>query len=95
MGTSTNPVTLLVFLERPHTAYDGEARIEDVVMAGLTSCMDYWVDLALGWLEQGAPIDSAILRQLEAMDKTLHRSSQRLRHRSAALAQKWRHLSSP
>ena len=87
-----NPVTLLIHLERPYTEYNGTAAVENVVLAGLTSQSSYWVDLALRWLESGAPPSDAIVQQLQATAETLHRSHQSLRHRSASLARKLRQV---
>lgn len=85
-----NPVTLLIYLERPHAEYSGVATPEQVVLAGLTSPSSYWVDLALKWLEGGASQSDAIARQLQATAETLPRSHQSLRHRCASLARKQR-----
>jgi len=35
-----------------------------VVLAGLESQMEYWIDLAIGWLEQGVPLDEEIVETL-------------------------------
>jgi hypothetical protein len=35
-----------------------------VVLAGLESQMEYWIDLAVGWLEQGVPLDEEIVEAL-------------------------------
>lgn len=86
---SVNPATLLVHLEKPPSAYDGTAPIEEVVMAGLSSPGVYWTERAVGWLEAGFPLSPAMVQQLETLAASLHRSHQSLRHRCAAVVRKW------
>ncbi|WP_240435347.1 hypothetical protein [Ralstonia solanacearum] len=47
----------------------------------------YWPELAVGWLEQGAPIDAGILAALASVAGN-GQFPQRLRHRASALTRK-------
>lgn len=78
----------LIFLEKPYTENHGPFSTRRVVLAGLESQMEYWIDLAVGWLEQGVPLDEEIVEALSRIAET-RQKAQRLRHRSAALAKRW------
>ncbi|WP_267126697.1 hypothetical protein [Xanthomonas sacchari] len=81
---------LVLYLEASFAAYDATlAPPQDVVLAGLSAIWpsDYWAGLAIGWLEEGAPIDSEIAQVLDAMVKGPF--SQSVRHRAFALARRW------
>ncbi|WP_398496163.1 hypothetical protein [Variovorax sp.] len=78
----------LIFLEKPCAEYRGDFPVRTVVVAGLTSTMDYWTALAVGWLEQGFPLDEEIVEMLRNIAQTRH-FPQQLRHRSVALARRW------
>ena len=54
----------LIFLEKPYTENHGPFSTRRVVLAGLESQMEYWIDLAVGWLEQGVPLDEEIVEAL-------------------------------
>lgn len=76
---------LLLHLEQPLQAYSGPTPIVQVVMAGLEyETSDYWPGLAVGWLEQGAPVDDNVIQALTRMAGKKH-FSQRVRHRTAAV----------
>ncbi len=76
---------LLLHLEHPLAAYSGNASVAQVVMAGLNyEGSDYWANLAVEWLEQGAAVDADILQALTRISQNKH-FSQRLRHRSTAI----------
>jgi hypothetical protein len=80
---------LVVHLESPLSAYDssrGGAR--EVVLTGLNWQTEYWAALAVGWLEQGAPIDAEIASALHAIVEKKH-FSQGLRHRAFAFARRF------
>lgn len=80
---------LVLFLEHPFTAFDATVALpEDVLLAGLTWPTEHWADLALSWIEQGAPMTDEIARALETISEKPF--SQRVRHRSFALAVRWR-----
>ncbi|WKB50637.1 hypothetical protein [Eleftheria terrae] len=80
---------LVLFLEHPYAAFDGSlAAPTELLLAGLTWPTEHWVDLAVSWIEQGAPIDEGIACALEEVSRKPF--SQRLRHRSFALAARWR-----
>ena len=83
-----DPRPLLIFLEAPYAAYQGSLPARLVVLAGLGFQSDYWICLAVGWLEQGAPLDDEIVEMLNRVAET-HHYEQRIRHRSAALARRW------
>lgn len=77
--------TLLLQLEQPLQAYSGPTPIVQVVMAGLEyETSDYWPGLAVGWLEQGAPVDDNVIQALTHVAGRKH-FSQQVRHRTAAV----------
>lgn len=77
--------TLLLHLEQPLQAYAGIAPVVHVVMAGLDyETSDYWPGLAVGWLEQGVPVNADVLQALSRVTGRKH-FSQGVRHRSAAV----------
>jgi hypothetical protein len=63
------------------------ADARDVVLAGLKWPTEYWVGLAIGWLEQGAPTNKQITRELERLGSTTT-LSQSLKHRAFVLARR-------
>ena len=83
-----DPRPLLIFLEAPYADYQGPAPAREVVLAGLGFQLNHWIGLAVGWLEQGAPLDEEIVEMLNRVAETRH-YQQRIRHRSAALAKRW------
>jgi hypothetical protein len=79
------PPSLVVNLESSYQAYvpiDAPAR--DVVLMGLRWQTPSWPELALGWLEQGMPVDPEIATCLEQI-ASRKEWPQRLRHRAQAL----------
>jgi hypothetical protein len=84
-----DPRALVVHLEAPYSAYKQIiAPAREVVMAGLCWPTDYWAGLAIGWLEQGAPIDAEVIVLLNQVAGKRH-FPQRVRHRAFALARRW------
>jgi hypothetical protein len=83
-----DPRLLLVLLEEPFAEYKGAATLREVLFAGLSSPSEYWVGLAVGWLEEGLELDQEIVEMLNRIAEKRH-FPQRLRHRSAALAKRW------
>jgi hypothetical protein len=80
---------LVLLLEHPFSAFDATLALpEDVLLAGLTWPTEHWADLALSWIEEGAPVNDEIARALETISEKPF--SQRVRHRSFALAVRWR-----
>jgi hypothetical protein len=77
--------SLVVHLEVPLAAYDNRGvAARDVVILALGWDTPHWPSLAVGWLEQGLPVDAEIAALLRAV--TLRgRWPQSLRHRAAAL----------
>lgn len=49
----------------------------------------YWNDLAIGWIEQGLPVDAEIADCLQRIVEK-PKWPQRLRHRAQALLRTWR-----
>lgn len=84
-----NPSRKLLPLEQPYaTVSHDESTARESVVAGLTSGMDYWAGLAIGWIESGLPLDTQLAELLFAIAKVRH-MPQRLRHRAYALAKRW------
>ncbi|MFA8326432.1 hypothetical protein [Burkholderia ubonensis] len=77
--------TIVQALEHPLAEFSSTTlSAREVVLAGLGWPMQYWCELAVGWLEQGFPLDREIVERLAAIAE--NRSfSQRLRHRARAL----------
>lgn len=85
-----DPRALVVHLESPY----GEERCnqppaQQIILAGLQAPSEYWVNLAVGWLEQGTPANDEIIKALIAIVEDKY-FSQRVRHRSFALKKRWR-----
>lgn len=82
---------LLLYLETSFETYAGPAPVRDVVLAGLCyPASDYWVLLALAWLEQGADLDREIVDRLCEIASASRQYEQRTRHRAARLAKSWK-----
>ncbi|SMC29471.1 hypothetical protein SAMN02745857_03859 [Andreprevotia lacus DSM 23236] len=85
-----HPPSLVVHLESSLAEYIAvEASAQDVVLAGLRWEAPYWPELAVGWLEQGLPIDVEIASCLESIVERT-KWPQPLRHRAQALLTVWR-----
>ena len=81
--------TKLLPLEQPYsTASRDASAAKESVVAGLTSGMDYWATLAVGWIEGGLLMDAELAELLLEIAKRRN-MSQRLRHRAFALAKRW------
>jgi hypothetical protein len=73
---------LILSLEKPFSEYSDEpAKVREIIVAGLSWPMPYWPELAVRWIEDGAPIDPDIRELLEKIENTL-RFPQNLRHRA-------------
>jgi hypothetical protein len=86
-----HPPSLVTYLEKPYTECAPNVPVRDVILMALRwpTPTDYWPALAIGWLDQGAPIDQDIMNILsEIVEKK--KFSQNVRHRAAALARKWK-----
>ncbi|WP_420993620.1 DUF6881 domain-containing protein [Cupriavidus sp. 30B13] len=84
-----NPSSKLLPLEQPHsTASHSESSARESVVAGLMSGLDYWIGLAIGWIESGQPIDAELADLLLALAQS-PTIEQRLRHRAFSLAKRW------
>ena len=81
--------TLLPFLETPFGSYAGPTPAREVVLAGLQYPLDYWVELAVAWLEGGAEIDGEIVERLNEITLA-RRYHQRTRHRAGHLLKLWK-----
>jgi hypothetical protein len=81
--------TLIVHLESPLSAYaSAEVSPRDIVLAGLNWPTEYWAGLAVGWLEEGAPVDTEIVSALHAI-VVKKDYSQGIRHRAFSLARRF------
>ncbi|WKJ90765.1 hypothetical protein QZJ86_01110 [Methylomonas montana] len=81
--------SLVVHLESPVSNYvSTEAGARDVVLAGLNWPTEYWAALAVGWLEQGVPVDAEILSVLNLLVENKH-YSQAIRHRAFAIVRRY------
>jgi hypothetical protein len=81
---------LLLDLETSFETYAGAAPVRDVVLAGLRyPTSDYWVALALIWLEHGAELDGEIVKRLNEIASASRQYEQRTRHRASRLAKSW------
>jgi hypothetical protein len=85
--------SLVTKLEQPwgSCAVDDET-LRAAIMMALEWQSDYWARLAVGWLEQGVPPDSALVAALENLCFKPH--SQNIRHRAAAVLRRWARASS-
>ncbi|WP_316874445.1 DUF6881 domain-containing protein [Ralstonia edaphi] len=84
-----NPSRKLLLLEQPYaTVSHDESTARGAVVAGLTSGMDYWAGLAVGWIESGLPLDTQLAELLLKIAELRH-MPQQLRHRAFALAKRW------
>lgn len=82
---------LVIHLETPFASCGlsvEEAR--GAVLMGLSWPTEYWVDLAIGWLEQSALLDAELAAALDAV--TLKPFSQGVRHRAFALVRQWQRV---
>jgi hypothetical protein len=80
-----NPSTIVTALETPFLQFAGPGDPSEIVMAGLTWPTEYWVGLALAWVEQGAPVNMPILNELVRLGGGAS-LSQNIQHRAFALA---------
>ena len=83
-----DPRPLLINLETPYSEYSAKAPVKDVLLAGLRWETQYWVSLAVSWIEQSAPIDNEIKEALDNVAQKRH-FPQSLRHKAFAIARKW------
>ena len=84
-----DPRALIVHLETPYGKYEPTfGSVQEILVAGLSWETEYWVSLAVAWLEQGAPCNSEIAVLLDRISQMRH-FSQRVRHRAFALARRW------
>ena len=79
----------LLPLEQPYSSASHDTLIaRESVVVGLTSGMDYWAGLAIGWIEAGLPTDAELVELLLGIARR-RAVPQRLRHRAFALAKRW------
>ncbi|MDQ1834080.1 MULTISPECIES: hypothetical protein [Massilia] len=89
--------SLLVRLEVPLAQYRADdATVRDVLLAGLRWPADtptgYWQSLAVGWIEQGAAIDTEIIEFVKLISTTAV-LPQELRHKARAIVRHWQRAS--
>lgn len=83
-----HPPSIVLPLERPFAEFSaGPSDAKTVLLAGLRWPNEYWVELALRWVEQGAPVDADAAAELQAIPSK--QFSQRVRHRARAAAKRW------
>lgn len=81
--------SLVIPLERPFSEFRaGSVSAKTVLLAGLCWPTEYWVELALRWIEQGAPVDADVAAALETLPEK--QFSQRTRHRAKAALKGWK-----
>ena len=84
-----DPRALVVHLESPYSEQRcNEPATHEIILAGLEAPSEYWVSLAVGWLEQGTPANKEIIQKLNSIVINKY-FSQRVRHHSFALIKKW------
>lgn len=84
-----NSPSIVLPLERPFTEYFASpSDAKAVLIAGLRWPTEYWVELALRWIEQGAPVDADIADVLQSIPT--EQFSQRVRHRAQAALNAWK-----
>jgi len=75
-------------LERPFAEFPvGSADAKEVLLSGLRWPTEYWVELALRWVEQGAPVDADAAAALQEIPTK--QFSQRVRQRAQVAAKRW------
>jgi hypothetical protein len=81
---------LLVLLESPMQDVRSPALVRGAIKAGLRwpTPSPYWPELAVRWLEEGAPMDADLVTLLDAVNNT-HQFPQVLRQRAFALARRF------
>jgi hypothetical protein len=79
----------VVPLERPFAEFPaGPSDAKAVLLAGLRWPTEYWVELALRWVEQGAPVDAEVAAALQLIPSS--QFSQSVRHRARAAMNRWK-----
>lgn len=87
-----DPRALVIHLESPYTEYKATgASAREVVLAGLRWSNDYWTGLAIGWIDQGVPVDGEIAHELSRL-ASMQSLSQGVRHRAFALVRRFTHV---
>lgn len=76
---------LVVLLESPLEDITSAERVRGAIDAGLRWPTPYWPELAIKWLEQGAPMDTEMVALLDTVAEA-NQFPQQLRHRAFALA---------
>jgi hypothetical protein len=85
----TDQRDLIVLLEGPLSDYASyPAKVREILIAGLTWETDYWAELAVRWIEGGAPIDAEICELLDQFQNKPF--PQNLRHRARAASRRFR-----
>ncbi|CAN7391224.1 hypothetical protein [Variovorax sp. LjRoot178] len=79
-----DPRSLLPQLETPLSECALDTPVVQVLLAGLSSPTDYWPGLAIGWLEQGAPVDAEVLAAVRRVSAN-QQFAQSVRHRGDAI----------
>jgi hypothetical protein len=81
---------LIVQLEHPLSVHAVDpVKVREILVAGLSWSMPDWPELAVRWIEEGAPIDAGLCELLRAV-ATNKSFPQNVRHRAKACVR--RHL---
>jgi len=84
-----NSPRIVLPLEQPFAEFPGgPTDVKAVLLAGLSWPTEYWVELALRWVEQGAPVDAEVAAVLQSIPSGP--LSQGVRHRARAAANLWK-----
>ena len=67
MPINPEVIRFLPVLEAAYSMYSESMPAREILLCALNWPTDYWPALALGWLEQGAPIDFEIAVRLESI----------------------------
>lgn len=73
-------------LPEPVEARDVSFR--EIVATGLGSGSTCWIALAVGWIEQGFPLDAGLVALIDLLVERKE-ADQRTRHRAFTLARRW------
>ena len=83
----TQSPDIVTLLEQPYRHDLPAAQVRAALLTALAWPTSYWPDLAVGWIEHGAPVDMEVQIALAQVAMNSH-FPQRLRHRAFALTRK-------
>jgi hypothetical protein len=89
-GARMHQSELVSQLLKPMSELDtSRASPKEVILAALAWPTEGWTAKALEWVDAGVPLDNELVTALEQFASVTH-NSQSLRHKSFALAKRWR-----